>query len=113
MPLAMAREGDAIFSFPNLNKETYLGLPGMLADVLPDHFDNRLIEVWLLKNHRKLHEFNPIERLCYVGECGMGALTFKPSLNKNYSKAVEVEIDTLVQSAQSVVEQHLQLDVEI
>ena len=40
------------YRFPNLNKETYKGLPGMLADVLPDKFGNALIDQWLIKQKR-------------------------------------------------------------
>lgn len=71
--------GSAIHQFPELNRETYLGLPGMLADALPDKFGNALIDQWLASRGRTPGEFSPIERLCYVGNRGMGALEFEPA----------------------------------
>lgn len=71
--------GPAIHQFPELSRQTYLGLPGMLADSLPDKFGNALIDQWLASQGRSAQEFSPIERLCYVGNRGMGALEFQPA----------------------------------
>jgi serine/threonine-protein kinase HipA len=68
------------FSFPELPRETFKGLPGMLADSLPDKFGNLLINQWLTRQGRTPESFNPVERLCYLGTRAMGALEFKPSL---------------------------------
>lgn len=69
-----------VFSFPTLNRETFYGLPGLLADALPDRFGNRLIDAWLARQGRSPTDFTPVERLCYMGVRGMGALEFKPAL---------------------------------
>ncbi len=71
------------YEFRSLNKETFKGLPGMLADVLPDKFGNALIDQWLASQGRDRIDFNPIERLCYIGNRGMGALEFTPLLGQN------------------------------
>ena len=73
MPLA-----EEIYSFPALARETFHGLPGLLADSLPDRFGNALIDAWLAAQGRSPGDFNPVERLCYVGERGMGTLEFAP-----------------------------------
>ena len=74
-PLTMpARE--APYEFPALNRETFKGLPGMLADALPDRFGNRLIDTWLAETGRSPETFNPVDRLCYIGRRGIGALEF-------------------------------------
>ncbi|MEA1923718.1 MAG: hypothetical protein U9N63_13815 [Pseudomonadota bacterium] len=57
------RQGDAIFSFPALNRETFRGLPGLLADTLPDKFGNAVIDAWLARNGRDSAGFSPVERL--------------------------------------------------
>jgi len=67
------------YEFPALERDTFKGLPGMLADSLPDKFGNALINVWLTQQGRDIDSFNPVERLCYTGTRGMGALEFKPS----------------------------------
>ena len=67
-----------IYSFPALPRETFHGLPGLLADSLPDDFGNALINVWLANQGRSPESFNPVERLCYIGFRGMGALEVAP-----------------------------------
>lgn len=75
MPLS-----NRIFSFPALPRETFYGLPGLLADSLPDDFGNALIDAWLAREGRDAARFNPVERLCYTGNRGMGALEYVSTL---------------------------------
>ncbi len=113
MGLEEARNGDAIFSFPGLNRDTFLGLPGLLADALPDKFGNRIIASWLARNGRDPNSFSPVERLCYTGGRGMGALTFAPPINRRFERPVPVEVAQLVDLAQNVMSRRLALDVEM
>jgi serine/threonine-protein kinase HipA len=113
MGLNDAGRGDGTFSFPGLNKETFLGLPGLLADSLPDKFGNSIIDSWLARNGRDAGSFSPVERLCYTGRRGMGALEFSPPINRKFDRPVPVEIAELVELAQDVMSQRLALDVEI
>lgn len=113
MSLADARRGDAKFVFSTLNKETYLGLPGMLADVLPDKFGNSIIDAWLARNGRDSASFSPVERLCYSGKRGMGALEFSPTVIQKYDDSVTVEIDELVKLAQEVMRERKTLNVNL
>ena len=69
-----------VYSFPNLPAATFKGLPGLLADSLPDDFGNALIDAWLARQGRTAASFTPIERLCYTGARGMGALEYLPAL---------------------------------
>ena len=66
-----------IYSFPTLSK-TFHGLPGLFADSLPDKFGNSIIDAWLLRQGRSPESFTALERLCYTGNRGMGALEFLP-----------------------------------
>jgi len=113
MGLVEARRGDGIFTFPQLSKQTYLGLPGLLADCLPDKFGNSIIDAWLARNGRDAADFNPVERLCYTGKRGMGALEFSPASIEKYDKSVPVAVSELVQLAQHIMAQHLHLQVEL
>lgn len=101
-----------MFAFSALNKETYLGLPGMLADVLPDKFGNSIIDAWLVRNGRDSSSFSPVERLCYTGKRGMGALEFSPTVIEKYDDSVNVEISELVKLAQDVMRERQALTVE-
>lgn len=113
MPITDARAGDGIYSFPALNDESYLGLPGLLADSLPDKFGNALIDAWLARHGIAADDFTPIERLCYTGRRATGALEFAPSLNTEIDASVPVEIAELVELARAVTANRARLDVEL
>ncbi len=92
-----------IFSFPSLNRETFRGLPGLLADSLPDRYGNRLIDLWLARQGRAPGDFTPVERLCYIGTRGMGALEFKPVLGPAPGKSVPIEVEELTELAAEIL----------
>lgn len=96
MSLEQVRSGERKFSFPELNKETFRGLPGLLCDSLPDKFGNRIIDAWLLRNKKDPSDFNPVERLCYVGTRGMGALEFEPAIGEKPELNELIEINELI-----------------
>jgi serine/threonine-protein kinase HipA len=75
MPLS-----DPVYVFLELPQRTFHGLPGMLADSLPDRFGNALIDAWLATQGRTPESFNAVERLCYTGTRGMGALEFASAI---------------------------------
>lgn len=112
MSLDVARNGDGIFSFPSLNKETFLGLPGLLADALPDKFGNSIIDAWLARMGRDGAGFSPVERLCYMGKRGMGALEFSPATVGKYDKSVPIEISDLVDLAQDIMNERSRLNIK-
>ncbi|MGK0240367.1 MAG: serine/threonine-protein kinase HipA [Candidatus Pelagisphaera sp.] len=86
------------YQFSRLD-ESFQGLPGLLADCLPDTFGNALIDQWLRSQSRSPHDFNPVERLCYMGKRSMGALEFKPALASKNPESEPIEIDRLVNLA--------------
>ena len=99
------------FSFPELQKEknsandTFKGLHGLLADALPDKYGNQLINLWLAQQGRSQDSMNPVEMLCFIGTRGMGALEFEPVVIKESKKTFSVEIDSLVSTAQKMLDQ--------
>lgn len=95
--------GPAPYEFPDLPKPAFKGLPGLLADSLPDKFGNALINAWLVAQGRSAESFNPVERLCYIGTRGMGALEFHPALSRSVFRSRRVEIDALTQLANQVL----------
>ena len=98
MPLS-----ELIYSFPALPRETFHGLPGLLADSLPDDFGNALINAWLAREGREPSSFNPVERLCYTGDRGMGALEYVPSSGPSGSKSEPVDVKALVELASEIL----------
>lgn len=106
-PLTMpARETP--YEFPALNRDTFRGLPGMLADALPDRFGNRLIDAWLAETGKNPESFNSVDRLCYIGRRGVGALEFEPDLRLR-TEVKKLEIDRLVELANRVLDERANL----
>jgi serine/threonine-protein kinase HipA len=101
MPLKEVAPGE-VFQFPTLSRDTFHGLPGLLADALPDKFGNAIIDAWLARQGRSAGSVSPIERLCYTGTRGMGALEFAPPLVTGMEVSVPVEIAELALLAQEV-----------
>ncbi len=103
-PLVMPLS-NRVYAFPALPRNTFHGLPGLLADSLPDKFGNALIDAWLATQGRTAASFNAVERLCYTGARGMGALEFKPAIGPDPRARVarKIEIDALVQLASDVL----------
>lgn len=98
-PLMMPAKPHFIYQFPDLPARSFYGLPGMLADSLPDRYGNRLIDVWLAQTGRKREDFNAVDRLCYSGARGMGALEFEPSTGTEVNRDKQLEVDQLVELA--------------
>jgi len=101
-PLTMPLQG-GVFSFPTLNHDTFHGLPGLLADSLPDTFGNNMIDIWLARQGRSPQEFTPVERLCYMGVRGMGALEFKPEIGRHARTSEPIEVSELTQLAADIL----------
>ena len=98
MPLS-----DRVYLFPELPFRTFHGLPGLLADSLPDRFGNALIDAWLARQGRTPESFHAVERLCYTGTRGMGGLEFAPALGPKPTRATRIEIDELVKLASEIL----------
>jgi serine/threonine-protein kinase HipA len=95
--------GEQVYQFPALPRNTFHGLPGMLADALPDKFGNALIDAWLATQGRTPESFHAVERLCYTDTRGMGALEFAPTLGPKSGKAAKIQVDALVRLAGEVL----------
>ncbi|MHA6288450.1 type II toxin-antitoxin system HipA family toxin [Maricaulis sp. CAU 1757] len=91
------------FDFPELGAESFKRLPGLIADSLPDKFGNALINRWLAGQGRAPDSFNPVERLCYTGRRGMGALEFEPATGERRADGGLVDIAPLVELAGRVL----------
>ena len=110
-PLQMSiKDNKSSFNFPALRKkadpslDTFKGLPGLLADVLPDKYGNELINLWLAQQGRPLDSMNPVETLCFIGTRGMGALEFEPVTLKESKRTFSVEIDSMVDIARKMLD---------
>jgi len=102
-PVTMPLSGRS-FMFDSLNRETYHGLPGLLADSLPDDYGNTLIDIWLSGNNIPKSEFTPLDRLCYIGKRGMGALEYRPAVKRTDTDG-PIDIDMMSLLAANVLRQ--------
>jgi serine/threonine-protein kinase HipA len=99
-PLMMPVKQGRIYSFGNLNRDVFYGLPGMLADSLPDTYGRALFDKWLSMVGRT--SGNPIETLCFLGQRCMGALEFEPATGP-VTTDMKIEIDSLVEVAKEAL----------
>jgi serine/threonine-protein kinase HipA len=103
MPYEDLLRGQRIFAFPNLNIETFEGLPGLLADALPDAFGNTVLRAWLRSQNRNAESLTPLEKLSYVGKRAMGALEFEPETETPEAEE-EIEVSRLLALTNKVLE---------
>ena len=94
-----------IYSFPELRDDTFKGLPGLIADSLPDAFGSAVLNAWVAAEGKALNAITPLQRLQYVGKRGMGALEYAPATRlKNLNTSERIEIDSLVAITQEVLD---------
>lgn len=96
-PILMPVRQGRIYSFSEIGRETFKGLPGMLADSLPDTYGRALFDRWLALTGRS--SGNAVETLCFLGKRCMGALEFEPAMDAPYCPDVRIELDSLVEVA--------------
>ncbi|MDE5858691.1 MAG: type II toxin-antitoxin system HipA family toxin [Muribaculaceae bacterium] len=96
-PILMPVRHGRVYSFGDIGRETFKGLPGMLADSLPDTYGRALFERWLALTGRQ--SGNVVETLCFLGKRCMGALEFEPAMDILYRNDVNIELDSLVEVA--------------
>jgi len=99
MPLS-----DRLYEFPSLVKSSFNGVPGLMADSLPDKFGNAVIDQWLASNGRTSDSFNVIERLCYTGKRGMGALEYEPESSERKEIDAQINITKMSDFASAILE---------
>ncbi|WP_024873396.1 type II toxin-antitoxin system HipA family toxin [Tolumonas lignilytica] len=109
MPLARR-----IYSFPELDFNTFKGLPGLIADSLPDDFGNAVLNAWVATQGKSPDEISPLQRLQYTGKRGMGALEYAPATKvKSLNASKQVEIESLVSIAQEILDSRGSFTVEL
>jgi serine/threonine-protein kinase HipA len=101
------------YRFPGLPEDTFSGLPGLLADALPDRWGTALVDAWLASEGRDRSSFDVVQRLCYVGTRGMGALEFEPSREPIAAGGVDLQVDALVRLAGEVLSERAQFVAEL
>jgi serine/threonine-protein kinase HipA len=93
----------APYRFTRLPLDAFSGLPGLLADALPDSWGHALVDAWLASQGRTPESFDVVERLCYVGSRGMGGLEFQPSIAPTNATGRDLHVDRLVALASEVL----------
>jgi serine/threonine-protein kinase HipA len=101
------------YRFPGLPDDAFHGLPGLLADSLPDRWGTALVNAWLASQGREESSFDVVQRLCYVGTRGIGALEFQPAHEPAVSAAADLRLDALVRLASEVLAQRAEFVAEL
>ena len=107
MPLSSQR-----YAFDVLDRNTFQGLPGMLSDSLPDRYGNKLIDIWLDRERIPKQNFTPLDRLCYVGKRGMGALEYEPLLG-NVPDGNEIDVNKLALLAEEISQNRSEMHTKL
>ena len=103
-----------VYSFPEADYDTFKGLPGMIADSLPDGFGDAIMNAWIASQGKLTGNITPIQRLQYTGKRGMGALTYSPATQrKNLNASNHIEIQTLVSIAQEILDKREQFSLTL
>lgn len=109
MPLAKQ-----IYTFPGLSELTFKGLPGLVADSLPDDFGNAVLNAWMASRGESPDNITPLQRLQYTGKRGMGALEFSPATQiKSLNASQQIAVESLVEIAQEVLDQRANFQVQL
>jgi serine/threonine-protein kinase HipA len=109
-PIKMPNK-NRIYSFPEFrDRETFKGMPGLLADALPDRYGKELINAWLARQGRPENSLNPVELLCFIGKRGMGALEFEPVTGKE-SNSYDLELSDLIETTKALLEKKEELNI--
>lgn len=112
-PLTMPLSSQ-IYSFPALNRDTFKGLPGLLADSLPDDFGNALLNAWSASQGRHPSQISPLQRLQYTGSRGMGALEYSPATQiKQLNASQQIALSELLATAQHILDARQHFSVEL
>jgi serine/threonine-protein kinase HipA len=101
------------FRFPGLPEDAFSGLPGLLADSLPDRWGTALVNAWLASQGREESSFDVVQRLCYVGTRGVGALEFQPAREPVVSGEADLQVDALVRLASEVLAERAEFVAEL
>lgn len=103
-----------IYSFPEIDRDTFKGLPGLIADSLPDDFGNAVMNAWVASQGQSASDITPLQRLQYTGQRGMGALTYNPAIKrKNLNASQPIHIESLISIAQDVLNNRQQFSLNL
>ncbi len=112
-PIKMPLSG-RIYSFPELDFNTFKGLPGLIADSLPDDFGNAVLNAWVAGQGRLPSDITPLQRLQYTGKRGMGALEYAPATQlRSLNASQRIEIQSLVSIAQEILDSRDNFEVQL
>lgn len=113
MPIDDMLRGERIFSFPNLRHKTFKGLPGLISDSLPDDYGNTVIDEWFA-SRQIFTQITPLDRLCYIGKRGMGALEYQPATEDLFlDDSARIEIAELTELANMVLNDRAQFQHKV
>jgi serine/threonine-protein kinase HipA len=94
-------------SFEELRRRSaFLGLPGVFSDALPDAFGRSVIRAYYAARGQSRRGMSPVQRLLYVGERALGALTFHPAeeLPRRVAEMESLEVQALAHDARLIVQ---------
>ena len=86
------------------NDSLFEGLFGLFADSLPDGWGRLLLDRHFLKLAKRYDEITPLDRLSYIGNYGIGALSYEPIVDDIASINEKIVLDDLALSSLEILE---------
>lgn len=100
-PLTMPL-GRRVYTFPELAGPCFKGLPGLIADSLPDRFGTTVTDAWLQARAVAPAGFDALERLRFTGTRAMGALEFAPVRGPDGRRAARLDLSRVAALSQQL-----------
>lgn len=79
------------------------GLFGVFADSLPDGWGKLLLDRALTARGVAVDDITVLDRLAYVGNNGMGALTYRPEIKEEGQAEFKVELDEIAKATRQII----------
>ncbi len=93
----------AQYSFEGLDFQH--SIAGVFADSLPDSFGMKVIDGYFERNYKRF-EPNIIDKLLFIGDVTLGALSYKPAIDTIKSKNIPIELKDTKALKKSILEKN-------
>ncbi|MGE4456851.1 MAG: type II toxin-antitoxin system HipA family toxin [Arcobacteraceae bacterium] len=91
--------------YTNNDDRYFEGLAGVFHDTLPDKFGTKVIERYFESKNIPPHELTIIQKLMFVGDKSIGAITYKPVAHKIEEKKINelIELQNFYENAKKII----------
>lgn len=91
--------------YTNNDERYFEGLAGVFHDTLPDKFGTKVIERYFESKNIPPHQLSVLQKLMFVGDKSIGAITYKPVIHKIEKKTVNelIELQNFYENTKKII----------